>query len=160
MAEKDPKPLPLDRIDRRILAVLAADGRITLTDLAAKVGLSKSPAQVRVRRLEESGVIRGYRAILDPVGLGATHIAFVEVKLSDTTEPALRAFNAAVGTVPAIEECHMIAGGFDYLLKVRTRDIAGYRRVLGETISSLPHVAQTSTFVVLEAVKDPGPEAP
>ena len=144
-------------MDRRILETLAADGRITLADLARRVGLSKSPCQARVRRLEADGIIRGYRAMLDPVSLGAAHIAFVQVKLADTTAPALDAFSAAARKVRQIEECHMIAGGFDYLLKVRTRDIAQYRTVLGETISALPHVAQTSTFVVMEAVKDKGP---
>lgn len=144
----------LDAIDRRIIDALVANGRITVTDLAAKAGLSKTPCQNRMRRLEERGYIRGYTAITDPEKLGAGHIAFVQVSLADTRSPALAAFNEAVRTVREIEECHMIAGGFDYLLKVRTRDIAGYRRVLGERISTLPHVTQTSTFVVMEAVKD------
>ena len=143
-------------MDRRILETLAADGRITLADLARRVGLSKSPCQARVRRLEADGIIRGYRAMLDPVSLGAAHIAFVQVKLADTTAPALDAFSAAARKVRQIEECHMIAGGFDYLLKVRTKDIAAYRRVLGEKVSSLPFVSQTSTFVVMEPVKDVG----
>ncbi|MBB4305558.1 Lrp/AsnC family leucine-responsive transcriptional regulator [Rhodobium orientis] len=144
----------LDAIDRRIIDALVANGRITVTDLAAKAGLSKTPCQNRMRRLEERGYIRGYTAITDPAKLGAGHIAFVQVTLSDTRSAALAAFNEAVRGVREIEECHMIAGGFDYLLKVRTRDIAGYRRVLGERISTLPHVTQTSTFVVMEAVKD------
>ena len=144
----------LDAIDRRIIDALIANGRITVTDLAAKAGLSKTPCQNRMRRLEERGYIRGYTAITDPAKLGAGHIAFVQVTLSDTRSAALAAFNEAVRTVREIEECHMIAGGFDYLLKVRTRDIAGYRRILGERISTLPHVTQTSTFVVMEAVKD------
>ncbi|MFW5680129.1 MAG: Lrp/AsnC ligand binding domain-containing protein [Pseudomonadota bacterium] len=144
----------LDDADRRILGVLAVDGRITLTALAERVGLSKTPCHARVRRLERAGVIRGYRAILEPSVLGGTHLAFVQVTLNDTTSKALAAFNEAVHAVREIEACHMIAGGFDYLLKVRTSDIGAYRRVLGERISALPHVAQTSTFVVLEAVKD------
>ena len=146
----------LDAIDRRILAELARDGRLTVTELGARVGLSKSPVQVRLRRLQEIGAIRGFRAIVDPVTLGLDHVAFAEVKLSDTREPALRAFNAAVLEVPEIEECHLIAGAFDYLLKVRTSDIHAYRRVLGEAISALPHVAATSTHVAMEAVKDSG----
>ena len=92
--------------------------------------------------------------MLDPARLDRNHVAFVEVKLTDTTEPALRAFNAAVRALPEVEQCHMIAGAFDYLLKIRTRDIAGYRRVLGECISALPHVGNTSTHVSMEAVKD------
>lgn len=146
----------LDLHDRKILTELAADGRISFTALADRVGLSKSPVQARVRRLEAAGVIKGFRAELDPVLLDRSHIAFVEVKLQDTTEPALTAFNHAVSGVVEIEECHMIAGGFDYLLKVRTRDIGSYRKVLGETISALPHVAQTSTYVAMESVKDRG----
>ena len=152
-----PRDRTIDQIDRRMLDELATDGRVTVTELARRVGLSKSPCQARMRRLEEAGIIRGYRAMLDAVSLGAAHIAFVQVKLDDTTAPALAAFNHAARAVPQIEECHMIAGSFDYLLKVRTRDISAYRAILGQTLSALPHVAQTSTFVVMEAVKDRGP---
>ncbi|QFT59216.1 Leucine-responsive regulatory protein [Sulfitobacter sp. THAF37] len=144
----------LDRFDRSILAVLAEDGRISITDLAKRIGLSKSPTQARLRRLEETGVIIGYRALLDPIRLGLDHVAFVEVRLNDTREAALRAFNAAVAKVPEIEQAHMIASHFDYLLKVRTPDMSAYRRFLGETISSLPHVSNTSTYVAMEAVKE------
>ncbi|MCV3271228.1 Lrp/AsnC family transcriptional regulator [Roseobacter sinensis] len=144
----------LDRFDRAILSVLAEDGRISITDLAKRIGLSKSPTQARLRRLEQSGVIIGYRALLDPIRLGLDHVAFVEVRLSDTREAALTAFNVAVAKVPEIEQAHMIAGSFDYLLKVRTRDMSRYRQFLGETISALPHVAGTSTFVAMEAVKE------
>ncbi|MFN3643391.1 MAG: Lrp/AsnC family transcriptional regulator [Gemmobacter sp.] len=144
----------LDRTDRAILAVLAAEGRIPVVELARRVGLSKSPTQARLRRLEAAGVITGYRAVLDPIRMGLAHVAFVEVRLSDTREAALQAFNRAVLTVPEIEQCHMIAGGFDYLLKVRTADIGAYRRVLAERIGALPHVASTSTYVAMEAVKD------
>lgn len=144
----------LDRFDAAILAVLAQDGRISITDLAKRIGLSKSPTQARLRRLEESGVILGYRAMLNPIRLGLDHVAFVEVKLSDTREAALRAFNGAVAKVPEIEQAHMIAGSFDYLLKARTRDMSSYRTFLGETVSNLPHVASTSTYVAMEAVKE------
>ncbi|HRO14390.1 MAG TPA: Lrp/AsnC ligand binding domain-containing protein [Paracoccus sp. (in: a-proteobacteria)] len=147
-------PIELDRIDRAILSVLSADGRISVTDLAARVGLSKTPVQARMRRLEAAGVIQGYRAVLSPLRMNLAHVAFVELRLTDTREPALRAFNRAVMAVPEIEECHMIAGGFDYLLKVRTTDIGEYRRVMAERISTLPHVAATSTYVAMEAVKD------
>lgn len=144
----------LDQFDRAILLHLGMDGRMAITELASRVGLSKSPCQVRVKRLQDEGYIQGFRAVLDPVKLGLDHIAFAEVKLRDTTEKALSAFNAAVLKVPEIEECYMIAGAFDYLLKVRTRDIRAYRQVLGETISALPHVASTSTHVSMQAVKD------
>jgi Lrp/AsnC family leucine-responsive transcriptional regulator len=144
----------LDRYDRRILEILAENGRLPITDLAKQVGLSKSPCQVRVKRLQEEGYILGFRAVLDPAKLGLDHVAFVEAKLSDTREAALTTFNEAVHAIPEIEQCHMIAGSFDYLLKIRTADIQAYRRVLGEKISTLPHVANTSTFVSMEAVKE------
>lgn len=144
----------LDRIDHAILRILATDGRIAVTELARRIGLSKSPTQARLKRLEDGGIITGYRAMLDPIRLGQAHVAFVEVKLSDTREAALQAFNKAILAVPEVEECHMIASRFDYLLKVRTSDIQDYRRVLGERISALPHVASTSTHVAMEAVKE------
>jgi Lrp/AsnC family leucine-responsive transcriptional regulator len=144
----------LDEFDRKIVAALRADGRMTVTDLADRIGLSKTPTQMRLKRLIDGGVIRGFRAIVDPARLGLDHVAFAEVKLSDTREKALGEFNAAVLRVPEIEECHMIASSFDYLLKVRTANIRDYRRVLGERISSLPHVASTSTYVAMETIRE------
>ena len=133
---------------------LSEDGRMPVTELARRVGLTKTPVQARVKRLEDAGVIAGYRAVLNPIRMGLAHVAFVEVRLSDTREAALTAFNRAVLTVPEVEQCHMMASSFDYLLKVRTADIQSYRRVLGEVISALPHVASTSTYVAMEAVKE------
>lgn len=146
----------LDAYDEAILEVVSQEGRISVTDLAARVGLSKTPVQARLKRLERAGVIAGYRAVLDPIQLGRDHVAFVEVTLSDTREPALDAFNAAALAVPEIEQCHMLAADYDYLLKVRCRSIADYRRILAEAISTLPHVAQTSTHLAMQAVKDSG----
>ena len=150
----DDPPAILDRFDRAILSALAADGRLSIADLARRIGLSKSPTQTRLRRLEADGVIRGYRALIDPIRLGRDHVAFVEVRMQNTSEAALAAFNAAVARVPEIEQAHMIAGSFDYLLKVRTGSMADYRVVLAERISALPHVAGTSTYVAMQAVKD------
>ena len=144
----------LDGYDRKIIDALARDARLSFSALAERVGLSKSPVQARVKRLEKAGYIRAYQAVVDHEKMGRGHIAFVQVKLSDTRSRALQDFNAAVSAIPEIEQCHMVAAGFDYLLKVRTPDIAAYRRVLGERISALPNVAQTSTFVVMETVKD------
>lgn len=144
----------LDAFDRKMLDILSRNGRISVTDLAQEVGLSKTPCQVRMKRLVQTGVITGFRAVLDTAKLGMDHVAFAEVKLSDTREVALAEFNAAVRRIPEVEECHMIAGGFDYLLKVRTSDIRRYRVVLGEKISSLPYVSNTSTFVAMETVKE------
>ncbi|MDM9646245.1 MULTISPECIES: Lrp/AsnC family transcriptional regulator [unclassified Rhizobium] len=146
----------IDQFDQRILDALVADGRMSVTDLAKRVGLSNTPCQVRLKRLIEDGYILGFRAIIDVNKLGRNHVAFTEVKLSDTRENALNAFNVAVRKLQEVEECHMIAGAFDYLLKIRTSDIANYRLVLGEKISSLPFVANTSTFVAMEAIKENG----
>ena len=133
---------------------LRVDGRLSVTELANRVGLSKTPCQSRLKRLIEKGYIRGFRAIVDQGKLGEAHVAFAEVKLSDTREKALDEFRRAVSRVQEVEECHMIAGNFDYLLKVRTRDIDSYRAILGEKISSLPHVSSTSSFVVIETIVD------
>ncbi|MBU2875005.1 winged helix-turn-helix transcriptional regulator [Marinobacter salexigens] len=146
----------LDRIDHSIIRELQKNARITVTELASKVGLSKTPCQVRMRRLEEQGVITGYTVLVNQTKLGQSHIAFAQVTLNDTSSEALKAFNTAVKQISAIEQCHMIAANFDYLMKVRTRNMAEYRQVLGEQISALPHVLQTSTFVVMENVKDAG----
>lgn len=152
--DKSKNPVDLDDLDLKIIAILRVDGRITVTDLAKAVGMSKTPCQVRLKRLMDNGVIRGFRAIIDTASLGLDHIAFAEVKLSDTREAALTEFNNAVRKIPEVEECHMIASSFDYLLKVRTANIRRYREILGEKISSLPHVSSTSTFVAMETVKD------
>lgn len=150
------EPGDLDHFDIRIMEALSEDGRMSVLQLSKQVGLSKTPCQTRLKRLVDEGYILGFRAMLNPAKLGLEHIAFTEVKLSDTREKALDEFNAAVRKIKEVEECHMIAGAFDYLLKVRTTDIRKYRRVLGEKISSLPSVSNTSTFVVMESVKDTG----
>ncbi len=144
----------LDPFDLKILDILAEDGRISITDLAEKVGLSKTPVAARFRRLVDEGYILGFRAVLNTRKLGIDHVAFAEVKLSDTREEALQAFNRAVRKIREVEECHMIAGRFDYLLKVRTPNIRRYREVLGEKISSLPYVSSSSTSVVMQSVKE------
>lgn len=154
MDGKHPIKGEIDAFDRRILDALRDDGRMSITELAKRVGLSKTPTQVRLKRLIDERYIRGFRAVIDPAKLGLDHIAFAEVKLSDTREAALDEFRRAVLKIPEVEECHMIASSFDYLLKVRTADIRRYRIVLGERISSLPHVASTSTFVAMETIRD------
>ena len=142
----------MDSIDFKILDQLSSDSKTTLKQLSEQVGLSSSPLQARIKRLEKEGYIRGYTAQLDYTKLGQDHIAFVQVTLSDTRANALAAFNAAIRQLKSVEQCHMIAGNFDYLLKVRTKDIRNYREELAEKISSLPHVASTSTFVSMETV--------
>lgn len=154
------EPEQLDKLDLAILQELQSNGRITVTELASRVGLSKTPCQIRMKRLEEQGYILGYVALLNLKKLGTRHVAFVQVSLSDTRTRALNAFNEAVRLIPEVEQCHMIAANFDYLLKIRTSDMESYRTVLGEKISNLPHVTQTSTFVVMEDVKDVGVQVP
>lgn len=144
----------IDQIDHRILRALSTNARLSMVALGEQVGLSKTPVTARVRRLEEAGYIKGYRAELDASRLGLEHVAFIEVKLSNTREAALQEFNAAIRNIPEVEACHMIAGGFDYLVKVRTSSVRDYRRVLGEKISQLPHLASTSTYVSMESVLD------
>lgn len=142
----------LDSIDRKILDQLLRDARLPVAELARRVGLSKTPVAQRLKHLEDSGLITGYRAMLSPIKLGLTHVTYVEVRLTDTREAALEKFNTMVRDISEVEECYMIAGGFDYLLKVRSRNIEEYRRVMGEKISALPFVSATSSYVAMEAV--------
>ncbi len=144
----------LDKIDKQLIELLAENGRTTLNDLSKKVGLSVSPCQSRIKKLEEQKYILGYHAQINYQKLEKAHVAFVQVSLSNTRARALEEFNVEVGKLQAVEQCHMIAGGFDYLLKVRTTDIDSYRLLLAEKISSLPYVASTSTFVSMQSVKD------
>lgn len=142
----------LDATDRKILTELLHNARIPTAELARRVGLSKTPVTARIRQMEEIGLITGYRTMLSPLKLGLSHVTYVEVRMTDTRERSLRAFNDAVRAIPEVEECYMIAGGFDYLLKVRSRDIEDYRRIMGDAISSLPNVHSTSSYVAMEAV--------
>lgn len=150
----------LDATNLKILRELVANARIPITELARKVGLSKTPVALRIKQMEDMGLITGYRAILSPLKLGLTHVTYVEVRLSDTRQKALEQFNAAVRAIPEIEECYMIAGGFDYLLKVRSPDMAGYRRIMVEQISALPHIHATTSYVSMEAVVEQNWTAP
>ena len=143
----------LDRIDLKILRVLQTDGRISNVDLAKAVGLSPTPCLERVRRLEREGYILGYRAILSPEKLNAALIAFVEVTLERTTTADLDRFNAAILALDEVLECHMVGGGFDYLVKIRLPDMSHYRRFLGEKLAAIAGVSQTHTYVVMEEVK-------
>lgn len=146
----------LDVIDHAILDAMVENARIPIAELARRVGLSKTPVALRIRAMEEMGLITGYRAMLSPITLGLTHVTYMEVRLTDTREKALAQFNAAVRLIPEVEECYMIAGGFDYLVKVRSRDMTDFRRIMAEKISALPHVAGTSSYVAMEAVVEQG----
>ena len=143
----------LDRIDRRILKILQDDGRISNLKLAESVALSPTAVLARVQRLTREGYILGYEARLNPLKLGAGMLVFVEVLLDRTTPNVFDEFKAAVQVRPEIMECHMVAGGFDYLIKIRVADMNHYRSFAGEVLWQLPGVRETRTYAVMEEVK-------
>jgi Lrp/AsnC family leucine-responsive transcriptional regulator len=144
----------LDEADRRILRVLQQDGRITNQDLAAACNMSPSSCFERVRRLRERGAIMGYAALIDPRFAERELLIFVEVLLDRTTSAIFDQFAERVRRSPEVLECHMVAGGFDYLLKVRMKDMAAYRVFLAETLTEMPGVRETRTYAAMEEVKD------
>jgi Lrp/AsnC family transcriptional regulator, leucine-responsive regulatory protein len=144
---------PLDRIDRKLLRLLQQDGRTSVSQLAREVHLSVTPTLERVRKLEAAGYIDGYFARLSSRKLGLGLLAYVEVLLDRTTRDAFERFKSAMLSYEEVMECHMVAGGFDYLLKVRVKDMERYRSFLGDSIASLPGVQQTHTYFVMEEVK-------
>ena len=144
----------IDRIDARILRVLQQDGRISNLKLADVVQLSPTAVLERVKRLTRDGYILGYEARLNPEKLGAGLMVFVEVVLDRTTPDVMNAFKAAVQARPEILECHLVAGGFDYLLKTRVADMAAYRELIGSVVWTLPGVRETHTYAVMEEVKN------
>jgi Lrp/AsnC family leucine-responsive transcriptional regulator len=144
----------LDRLDLRILRALQEDGRITNLKLADAIGLSPTAVLARTQRLTKDGYILGYEARLDPLKLGAGMLVFVEVLLDRTTPNVFDEFKAAVQAQPAIMECHMVAGGFDYLLKTRSADMNAYRQFAGTVLWQLPGVRETRTYAVMEEVKN------
>ncbi|WP_163931104.1 leucine-responsive transcriptional regulator Lrp [Paraferrimonas sp. SM1919] len=143
----------LDRIDRNILNELQKDGRISNVELSKRVGLSPTPCLERVKRLEKSGYISGYTALVNPHYLGASLLVFVEITLNRDTPDIFDKFNKAVQSLDDIQECHLVSGDFDYLLKARVSDMSAYRKLLGETLLKLPCVSDTRTYVVMEEVK-------
>lgn len=143
-----------DRIDLKILKLLQADGRITNLKLAEAVALSPTAVLARTQRLQRDGFILGYEARLDPLKLGRGMMVFVEVLLDRTTPNVFNEFKAAVQVRDEIMECHMVAGGFDYLLKTRMADMAAYRDFAGSVLWQLPGVRETRTYAVMEEVKN------
>lgn len=143
----------MDEVDLRILRLLQEDGRITNQELAKRCGMSPATCFERTKRLRAAGVIRGFTALLDPMHLGRSLLIFIEVILDRTTDDVFTAFAGHVRGVPDVLECHMVAGGFDYLLKVRVSDMVAYRQFLGEILASMPGVRETRTYAVLEEVK-------
>jgi Lrp/AsnC family leucine-responsive transcriptional regulator len=154
MIKKTKNPKVLDRIDRRILECLQADGRISNVQLARKVNLTPTPCIERVKRLERQGYIRGYTALLDPELVDASLLVFVEIDLSHKSPDAFRKFREEARDLTEIMDCHLVSGNFDYLIKARVKDMKAYRRLLGDKILSLPGVSGSRSYVVMEEVKE------
>ncbi len=144
---------PLDRIDRNILVELQNNGRLANVELARRVGLSPTPCLERVKRLEKDNYITGYQAILNPEKLDAALLVLVEITLTKTSPDVFNDFSKAVHDLDVIQECHLVSGDFDFLLKTRVADMAAYRNLLGDTLLRLPAVSESRTYVVMEEVK-------
>jgi Lrp/AsnC family leucine-responsive transcriptional regulator len=149
--------MDIDRIDRRILALLQDDARMATVDLAERVGLSPTATTERLKRLHREGVIRGATIRIDPAKVGRAFLVFIEVTLDKTTPDVFERFASAVQRTQDVLECHMVAGGFDYLIKTRVADMAAYRALLGDVVLSLPGVRETRTYAVMEEVKSEAP---
>jgi Lrp/AsnC family leucine-responsive transcriptional regulator len=144
----------LDRIDRKILDILQRQGRISMTDLAEKIGLSTSPCSERVRRLERSGVITGYHARVAPEALGRALLVFVEIKLAAKSGDVFDKVKKELLHVPEVLECHLVSGSFDYLVKARLSGMSEYRHLLGDILKKLPVAAESHSYVVMEEIKE------
>ncbi|WIO74839.1 Lrp/AsnC ligand binding domain-containing protein [Porticoccaceae bacterium LTM1] len=147
------KNKPLDRVDLQILAILQKNSKISNVELAERVHLTPPPCLERVKRLERDGYIQRYTCILDPYKLRTGLLAFIQVSLRSTASRELDEFNRAISQLEEVQECHMVSGGFDYLLKVRTSDMQTYRRFLGEELANIPNVRETHTYVAMQEVK-------
>ena len=144
----------LDRIDRNIVRILQRDARIPHTELARKVGLSTTPCKERVRRLERDGVIQHYQAVLDPDALDRGLVVFVQIRLNRTSQDIFEEFTARALDLLEVQECYLVSGHFDYLLEARVAGMNAYRILLGETLLTLPGVLESTSYVVMEQVKD------
>ena len=144
----------LDSIDRKILRELQKEGRITYAELARRVGLSTSPCLERVKRMERGGVSRGYTTLLNPARLGANLVVFVQIRLQRTSQDIFEKFKQAAIDLEEVQECYLVSGNFDYLIKARVPDMDAYRKLLGTTLLSLPGVQESTSYVVMELVKE------
>ena len=144
----------LSKIDLKILHELQRDGRISFAELARRVGLSNSPCFERVKRLEREGIIQGYHAQLDPEALGAGLLVFVQIRLNRTSDDIFKRFNEAARALEQVQECYLVSGNFDYLIKARVNDMNAYRIFLGETLLGLPGGQESTSYVVMEQVKE------
>jgi Lrp/AsnC family leucine-responsive transcriptional regulator len=146
----------MDNLDKKILRILQQDGRIAMSELAERVGLSPTATAERFRALKRDGVIAGFGARIEPAALGLGLLVFVEIHLDKTTPDVFDRFSDAAAATPEILECHMVAGGFDYLIKARLSDMGRYREFLGSVLLGLPGVRETRTYAVIEEVKRDG----
>lgn len=144
----------LNSIDRNILRELQKDGRITFSELAKRVGLTTSPCLERVKRMEREGIIQGYNALLNPELLNVGLVVFVQIRLSRTSQDIFTQFKEAAINLAEVQECYLVSGNFDYLIKARVTDMNAYRKFLGETLLSLPGVHESTSYVVMEEVKE------
>jgi Lrp/AsnC family leucine-responsive transcriptional regulator len=144
----------LDKLDRHILRLLQEDARMSMKDLAEQVGLSLTPCIERVRRMERDGVITGYYARINPAAVGAKLLVFVEITLNQKSASAFDQFRREVLRIPEVMECHLVSGDFDYLIKARIREMAEYRKLLGDMLLQLPGAAQSKSYVVMEEIKE------
>lgn len=147
-------PRELDKIDRKILRILQDNGRVSFTELGERVGLSTTPCTERVRRLEREKVITGYYARLDPQYVKAGLLVFVEISLAYKSGDIFEEFRRAALRLPNVLECHLVSGDFDYLIKARISEMASYRKLLGSTLLTLPHVRESKSYIVMEEVKE------
>ena len=146
--------MDIDRIDRKILDALQREGRLPITELAERVGLSASPCGERVRRLERSGVIQGYHARLDPEAMGRSLLVFVELTLSSKSTEVFEKMRRELLAEPRVLECHLVSGPFDYLIKARLAAMREYRDLLGQILRKVPVPAQSNSYVVMEEIKE------
>ena len=148
------KPYSLTKIDKKILFELQRDGRMSFAELARRVGLSTSPCFERVKRLEREGVIAGYNAIVNPDALNASLLVIVQIRLVRTSDDIFNTFKQAVIKLGQVQECYLVSGNFDYLIKARVADMNEYRSFLGETLLTLPGVHESTSYVVMEEIKE------
>jgi Lrp/AsnC family leucine-responsive transcriptional regulator len=146
--------IELNRIDRNILRTLQQHGRLSYAELARKVGLTTTPCIERVRRLERDGIITGYCALVNPDAVGAGMVVIVQIRLTRTSQDTFEEFKAAASQLPQVQECYLVSGNFDYLIKARVADMTAYRELLGETLLGLPGVQESTSYVVMETVKE------
>ena len=149
-----PKQFELSLMDKKILRELQKKGRITFAELANRVGLSTSPCLERVKKMEREGVISGYTALLNPKYLKAGLVVFVQIRLDRTSQDIFEEFKIAAATLDEVQECYLVSGNFDYLIKARVEDMDAYRKFLGETLLTLPGVLESTSYVVMEQVKE------